>query len=234
MIDTEVLESIGADAAARLTDAYHRMTANGSPPHEVERVLTDLLTSGRAAAMVDGEAMALRQLEELGVTVDRSNLRVRLDRSAFREAAERAAAERQRYAAAVATILSDPDSAVMRLGRLALSEAIEAARGRTTQLMRASREVDGWVRQLDSDPCELCQWWWRNGRIWPADHEMPVHKGCACAQSWTRISSLSIRMVGEQGRQQSEERREAGTLEERRAMNVGDYSSRSVRGNSDT
>src|SRR5699024_11600567 len=70
------------------------------------------------------------------------------------------------------------------LGRLALSEAVDSARAVCAEYMQGTRQVDGWVRQLDSDPCELCRWWHRDGRIWPASHTMPAHKGCACAQRW--------------------------------------------------
>src|SRR5690625_6970662 len=40
----------------------------------------------------------------------------------------------------------------------------------------------GWTRLLDAEGCELCDWWARDGRVWPKRHPMPRHKGCKCQQ----------------------------------------------------
>lgn len=228
MKDTEVLEAIGAAARDRITSAYERMTMNGAEPDTIRRVLVDMLTQSTGAARVDGEALALRQLDELGIDVAPGYGTVQTPGSLVQQWAE----DRAGMGMAVDTILADtaPEGVAMKLGRLALAESIEAARAVTTSLMRGSERVDGWIRQLDSDPCELCTWWHRDGRVWPADHEMPTHKGCACAQRWTRRASASVRMVSTEGRQASDERADAGTLEQRRTMAEGAYSSRSTRG----
>lgn len=230
MKDTEVLEAIGAAARDRITSAYERMTMNGAEPETIRRVLVDMLTQSTGAARVDGEALALRQLEELGIQVATDYGTVQTPGSLVQQWAE----DRAGMSTAVETILGDdsltPEALSMKLGRLALAESIEAARAVTSSLMRGSRLVEGWIRQLDSDPCELCTWWHRDGRVWPADHEMPTHKGCACAQRWTRVASASVRMVSEAGRDASDERADAGTLEVRRTMAEGAYSSRSTRG----
>lgn len=205
MADSEVLETIGAEARDRLVEAYQRMTAGPDPlpPGRVSLVLRDMLVQGNTAARIDGEALALRQLEELGIDVDAtwtSTGRSRADRrAALRAAGELAEQERARFTSALATILTeatDEESILTRLGRLALAEAIDAARARTADVMRGTELVEGWVRELDSDPCQLCRWWWRDGRVWPASHNMPKHPGCACAQRWTAVPQASIRMVG--------------------------------------
>ena len=58
----------------------------------------------------------------------------------------------------------------------------DRATGRTRRhdAMQAQPLVKGWTRQMDADPCQLCQWWWRNGRIWPKEHPFQHHKGCNC------------------------------------------------------
>lgn len=226
MIDTEVLEQIGADARSRLVGAYERMRDNGADQDTIRRVLVDMMLSGKAGAMVDGEALALRQLDELGVDVAPNALRPRQDRDAYREAVKATAADRARYAAGVDTILAapTPEALAMQLGRMALSEAIEAARGSTTAIMRRSKKVDGWTRQLDSDPCELCRWWARDGRIWPAGHEMPTHKGCACAQRWVKAPEISVPFTSAKAEAASARRASAGTLDERRGLNEYQYS----------
>ncbi|MBE6477840.1 MAG: hypothetical protein E7Z97_07210 [Propionibacteriaceae bacterium] len=87
-----------------------------------------------------------------------------------------------RLTQAVGTILKDSTSTGMRLARLARSEPINAAQDAFAASMAGSAVVSGWRRHLDSDPCQLCQWWWREGRVWRPDHPMPRHPGCTCTQ----------------------------------------------------
>lgn len=232
MIDTEVLELIGGSSRDRLAESYRRMVSAGASRRDIHRVMTDQLTSSLAHARINGEALAIRQLTELGIPVAPGYGRVADTTENFKRAAVQAAAERERLGAAVDTILADglTDAAEMRVGRLALAESIEAARGRTAELMTGTEEIEGWTRQLDSDPCELCTWWARDARIWPASHTMPTHKGCACAQRWTRAASASVRIVSREGQIDSARRAEAGTLDERRTMGEGTWSRRSTRG----
>lgn len=235
MIDTEVLEALGAAAEARLTTAYGKMTAAGEHSGLLRRVLTDQLSTTVAAARIDGDALAIRQLRELGIEVAPDYGHSPSTRAGRRAAAKDALAERARFAKAVDTILADGETevAVMRLGRMALAETIEAARDRVAEVMRGQKRVEGWTRQTDSDPCELCQWWARDGRVWPASHEMPTHKGCACAQRFTVRRAASIRMVSAEGQRASAARAEAGSLEERRSLDEGAYSRRARRGRRD-
>ena len=73
-----------------------------------------------------------------------------------------------------------PDSTPMRIERLARSELLEAAQNATIDAMQQQPLVEGWTRQMDDDPCQLCRWWWREGRIWPKEHPFQSHKGCNC------------------------------------------------------
>jgi hypothetical protein len=73
-----------------------------------------------------------------------------------------------------------PDNADMRLDRLAKAEPLEAAQQATVGAMQGQHLVEGWVRHMDADPCQLCVWWWREGRIWPKEHPFQSHKGCNC------------------------------------------------------
>lgn len=79
----------------------------------------------------------------------------------------------------VAEASSVPEAIVSRLAR---SEPLESGTRAFGEAMARQPLVEGWVRQLDADPCQLCQWWGREGRIWPKDHPMPRHKGCECVQ----------------------------------------------------
>lgn len=95
--------------------------------------------------------------------------------------------DQDRLVKAANTILSapepaegEPDQPSMRLERLARSEPLETAQNATTTAMQSQPLVEGWTRQMDADPCQLCRWWWRDGRIWPKEHPFQTHKGCNC------------------------------------------------------
>jgi hypothetical protein len=89
---------------------------------------------------------------------------------------------------AVATVLKaapawqpgDTDSPSMRLHRLARSEPLHAGHRSAETAMRSHDAVKGWRRSMDGDACQLCQWWSRDGRIWPDAHPFQSHQGCNC------------------------------------------------------
>ncbi|TMS50970.1 hypothetical protein [Mycobacterium sp. DBP42] len=70
-----------------------------------------------------------------------------------------------------------PEKIVGRLGR---AEPLNTAARTYSDAIRESTLTEGWVRHLDGDPCQLCLWWYRDGRVWPKNHRMPTHAGCAC------------------------------------------------------
>lgn len=76
-------------------------------------------------------------------------------------------------------ILDDID---MRFERLARAETAKAAQDGAQQAL-ADERVEGWVRDRNGDACTLCDWWWREGRVWPKTYSMPRHTGCEC---WPR------------------------------------------------
>lgn len=67
-----------------------------------------------------------------------------------------------------------------RLERLARAEPLDSAQRFSMDAIKKQRHVEGWTRQMDADPCQLCKWWWREGRIWPKEHPFQRHKGCNC------------------------------------------------------
>ena len=80
----------------------------------------------------------------------------------------------------------------MQLARLARAEPLHAATAGAGDTMRRSRRVKGWTRGLEADACELCRWWWRNGRVWRPDHAMPRHTGCLCHQVPTTTTTSNF------------------------------------------
>ena len=74
------------------------------------------------------------------------------------------------------------DETRTRLVRIARNEPQEIAKQTYGKALEASKKVEGWTRGLDADPCELCVWWSRDGRVWPKDYPLQHHKGCQCTQ----------------------------------------------------
>lgn len=108
---------------------------------------------------------------------------------------------------AVSTILAGPvaDRRV-RLERLARGAVSRAGQDMREDLIRRAPYVQGWTRGLDSAACQLCVWWWREGRVWPKTHHMPRHPGCTCVQ--VPAVSRNLRGVSREALEDSNVRRE--------------------------
>lgn len=89
-------------------------------------------------------------------------------------------ADLKRLEGAVVTILGSDQDTRMQIVRLATGETLEAAHKAYGDTMEQLPMVKGWTRGLDSKACELCQWWWREGRVFRPEHQMPRHTGCVC------------------------------------------------------
>ncbi|PQZ85595.1 hypothetical protein CQ018_19650 [Arthrobacter sp. MYb227] len=79
----------------------------------------------------------------------------------------------------LATVNSTPDPEG-RIGRMARNLTYAAGADAYSEGVKRSPLVEGWERNLEPDACQMCVWWWRDGRAWPKDHVMPSHKGCTC------------------------------------------------------
>ena len=67
------------------------------------------------------------------------------------------------------------------IARLARAETFTAGQSAYSDGIASSPHTKGWIRGLEPDACQLCRWWWREGRVWPKAHPMPTHKGCTCS-----------------------------------------------------
>ena len=88
--------------------------------------------------------------------------------------------ELARLEKAIGTILAADQDTLMQLARLGNSEPLESAARSFSDGIKAHGKVKGWIRQLEPGACELCQWLYADGRIWPADYPIQTHKGCVC------------------------------------------------------
>lgn len=105
----------------------------------------------------------------------------------------RPADEPERLTRSAQTILDDLDptdtvsldAAQRRYQRLAEAEvrkAVAEAYAEALAVAGGSGDVIGWTRGLEPEACQLCRWWWREGRVWEPDHPFQHHKGCDCTQ----------------------------------------------------
>lgn len=141
--------------------------------------VADTVSTSRSLARLTALALVQESVETLtgstylmGATAAQNGL----------ESAQAAA----KLAAVVHDVVTDgqdnAESLDMRLTRLARGEIMHAAQSTTHEALTAEPAVEGWVRDLDSGACQLCQWWSRDGRVWDTGHQMPTHKGCTCRQ----------------------------------------------------
>lgn len=108
---------------------------------------------------------------------------------------------------AVTTVLAGPvTDRRVRLERLARGAVARAGQDSREYGIRRSPLVKGWTRGLDSTACQLCVWWWREGRVWPKTHHMPRHPGCMCVQ--VPAVSRDLRGVSREAFEDSNVRRE--------------------------
>lgn len=92
-------------------------------------------------------------------------------------------ASESKISQAIETILDgDPETRQQRLERLSYVMPIDEAQQAWQTALQGDDLAVGWTRGLDSNGCELCEWWSREGRIWPKRHPMPRHNGCKCQQ----------------------------------------------------
>lgn len=93
------------------------------------------------------------------------------------------ALDTERVRSGLTTILATDKDTLMQLQRLAGNEVQQAATDGSSDVLATSGRATGWVRELDADACQLCRWWWRDGRVWRTNHPMPRHPGCGCQQT---------------------------------------------------
>lgn len=92
------------------------------------------------------------------------------------------ASDPARLRKALGTILASRLDTEMQLRRLATSEVMQSSAEAYGESFRKYPGIHGWTRGMESDACQLCQWWSRDGQVWPQEHPMPRHKGCTCHQ----------------------------------------------------
>jgi hypothetical protein len=169
VIDDYQLETdhLSSRTQAEVLAVYGRWVAGEIDPDTAVLLIAGIVNRANAAATALADVWLVAQIEaQSGIATTAAGL-IAVDDS-------------ERLVKAVTTILDEPDSVDTRLDRLARAEPLESAHQATTDGIKAQPLVEGWTRAMDADPCQLCRWWWREGRVWPKEHPFQRHKGCNC------------------------------------------------------
>lgn len=170
MAYVDTLKALAGTAERDVLTAYRSFVDGLLDQDETVKIIATIIAraNGRARMLADN-AIALEVMVQLGEAIPTPEIDVPDD------------TERLELAAATVLVVaakSDVPEAIV--ARLARSEPLEAAANAYSDAMVRSGKTKGWVRQLHPGACQLCQWWSRDGRIWPAEHPFQHHKGCTC------------------------------------------------------
>lgn len=183
MTYADTIRSLAATTEGRARDLHTVWEAGRISDDEFEALLAALVVgaNGRASAVADlslaaAVTVALRRpVPPLGIVpAPTEPARLRTATRTLRTALE------AMKVSGLPAGAPRPDPAA-RVGRLARAEPLTTAAKSYSEGMAKSEHVTGWVRGLSATACQLCRWWARDGRVWPADHRMPTHKGCSCS-----------------------------------------------------
>ena len=167
-----LLDSLTANQKERVRVALVSLEEGLLTSSEFVDLVAGVVLSGNARAYSIGAALARSLIENQSGLVETTPA-----------ATAGHALDDQRVRSGLATILAADQDTLMQVQRLAGNEAQQAAADGSSDVLAASRRATGWVRELDTDACQLCRWWWRDGRVWRTDHPMPRHPGCGCQQT---------------------------------------------------
>lgn len=167
----QILSNLSAGSSKSAAQVMAQLARGQLTQAMASELLGVVVATASAQGVAAAELVAAAWTDSLvtgAAAVPRAAVAVRLDDS--------------RLAGAVGQIFDgDEDKVLARVLRLAESEPVQAAQQAMGAAIK-SNGAEGWRRGLNEGACQLCEWWERDGEIWPADHEMPTHTGCTCIQ----------------------------------------------------
>lgn len=203
----EALDNIGKTTERALVSSYQRVVAGAMSMALFQDLAVTLIALGQAQGRMAAEVSFLAWLQ---ATIGADALPV-----AAAPLPHYRDEKRLRKAIVTVTEKGDLDQAAVesQLGRLAFAETVESSQRAFGEAMEQSPHAESWVRGLEPKACELCVWWWRDGRVWPKSHSMPTHKGCTCTPIPSQEEAAAP--VSKEGATASRIRNKQGTHEER-------------------
>lgn len=172
------LRELARTTGLRARELSAVLEAEGVPWPEHVRGVSSVIGSGNL------QAMRLSELEVMRVDALNPAVRSGVVTGAGGQAEAARWTDMARLEQAVSTILQSrkPETNDSRIERLGRAEVVETGQASMYDALQTTEGVEGWRRDLEPGACEMCQWWEREGRVWPKDHPMPKHKGCECTQ----------------------------------------------------
>lgn len=184
-------EALAASTAASVLELYSAMLAGGMTPTAASEAMAAVVNVANAAATTLADLFVTAQIEvAVGQPAPPTGIAP--------------TDEGPRLVKAVETILDDLDdevedtddptegtesaethpveTAAIRLERLARAEPLESGHVAVEVVIERLPQAEGWTRVLDADPCERCQRWAEDGRVFPKDHHFKRHLNCNCQQ----------------------------------------------------
>ena len=166
----DILVNLGDTTEAKVLKVYALMDAGKLTYIEAVGVMSTLIGKAQARAVALAETslaaeLTLRTLTPVAVVATSVAPNMTKVRGAVR--------------VVLATTASTPDPAG-RIARMVRGITYKAASDAYSEGISKSALVEGWSRGLEPDACQMCRWWWREGRVWPSSHVMPAHSGCTC------------------------------------------------------
>ncbi|WP_168706592.1 hypothetical protein [Gordonia paraffinivorans] len=166
----ETLIALSEKSERQVVAAYNAYRAGTLSRDECVRYIASAISvSNRQASGLASLAYAAELMAQLGVAVPVVDTPPPDDLDRLTKAA-----------ATTLTVAEASASSAAIVGRLGRCEPLETAARSYSESMIRSGKTRGWVRQMSPGACQLCRWWWRQGRVWPADHPFQHHKGCTC------------------------------------------------------
>ncbi|MCG7426032.1 hypothetical protein MHY20_00100 [Helcobacillus sp. ACRRO] len=191
------------DLLERMQDGP-RKAAEGIAAAYLDGEFTSIDEAARALARVASTSIESAQI--LGQAACRDIL-LTIGETPSATAAPLPLVDHARLITASTTCLSTEHTAVMAAGRMVTAELVRAAQDAFHRQMQDSEKVTGWKRGMESSACQLCEWWSREGRVWPKDYPIQTHKGCTCRQIPTTIAIDEFEEVTEEAWKYAEKRK---------------------------
>lgn len=70
----------------------------------------------------------------------------------------------------------------LALERMGFNSPVRSTTESFRRAMIKDGRSEGYIRGLESTACEICQWIYKDGHVYPVDKPMWRHPGCVCAQ----------------------------------------------------
>lgn len=70
----------------------------------------------------------------------------------------------------------------LALQLLSFNAPVNATNESFRRAMKRDSRADGYSRGLEGSACELCQWLYKDGYVYPVNKPMYRHPGCVCSQ----------------------------------------------------